>query len=71
MFKRLFWFTSGAASGAAGSWWLRKRVREEMQRFTPGGMKQEATKRFHQARQDARSATTEVRNLAERYNKRG
>lgn len=70
MFKRLFWFGSGAATGAAGSFWVRKRVQRQMQRFTPAGIREQAVHKAKQAAADAQSALNEGRSLARNYRER-
>lgn len=64
MFKRLFWFTSGAATGAAGSFWVRRRIQEKLRRYTPGGVKDQAVAKARQATADARTMVNEGRALA-------
>jgi hypothetical protein len=67
VFKRLIWFTSGAASGAAGSVWVRRRIRDRLARYTPGGFKQQAVARAKKASTDAKIAIDEGRRLAQQY----
>ena len=67
MFKRLIWFSSGAASGAAGSWWVRRRIRERLARYTPGGLREQAIGRAKKATQEAKVAVDEGRRLAREY----
>ncbi len=67
MFKRLIWFTSGAASGAAGSVWVRRRIRERLSRYTPEGVKQQALAKAKKASADAKTAIEEGRRLAQDY----
>lgn len=69
MFKRLIWFSSGALSGAAGSWYVKRRVQQKLQRFTPGGVRDRATARAKQAQADAKVALSEGRRLAQDYRK--
>lgn len=65
MFKRLIWFSSGAVSGAAGTWYVKRRIQEKMRRFTPGGVRDRATARAKQAQADAKVALAEGRRLAQ------
>jgi len=69
VFKRLFWFGSGALSGAAGSWYVKRRIRERMQRFTPAGMREQALVKARKAQTDAKIALAEARRLAADYRK--
>ena len=64
MFKRLFWFSSGAATGAAGTVWVRRRVQQQLRRFTPGGIRDQAVARARRAGADARVVIEETRSLA-------
>lgn len=45
MFKRVFWYGSGVASGVAGSWWAKRKVRKQMERYTPAGIRRQATEK--------------------------
>jgi len=67
VFKRLIWFSSGALSGAAGSWYVKRRIQEKLRRFTPGGVREQAAARAKQARVDAKIALAEGRRLATDY----
>ena len=67
MFKRLFWYGSGVASGVAGTWWTRRKVRKQMERYTPKGMKEQARHRANQARSDAAVAVSDGRQRLRRY----
>ena len=67
MFKRLIWFSSGALSGAAGSWYVKRRVQEKLRRFTPGGVKEQALAKAKQAQSDAKIALAEGRRIARDY----
>ncbi|MFT4989594.1 MAG: hypothetical protein ACI9BK_002369, partial [Acidimicrobiales bacterium] len=49
MFKRLIWISSGAVSGAAGSWYVKRRIQEKLRRFTPGGVRSQAVARAKRA----------------------
>ena len=64
MFKRLFWFTSGAATGAAGSWYVKRRIKEKMRQFTPGGIRDRAIARARKASADAKIVRAVGRRLA-------
>lgn len=67
MFKRLFWFSSGAATGAAGSWYIKRRIQEKLRRFTPGGVRDTAVAKAKQAGADAKIALAEGRRIAAEY----
>jgi len=67
VFKRLIWFGSGALSGAAGSWYVKRRIQERLQRFTPGGVRQQAVARAKKAQADAKVALAEGRRIANDY----
>lgn len=69
MFKRLFWFGSGAISGAAGSWYVKRRIQERLRRFTPAGMREQAVVKAKKAQADAKLALAEARRLAADYRK--
>lgn len=69
MFKRLFWFGSGAVSGAAGSWYVKRRIQERLRRFTPAGIREQALVKAKQAQRDAKTALAEARRLAADYRK--
>lgn len=42
MFKRLFWLTVGLTVGSGGSFWLMRKLRQTVERFTPERMRQDA-----------------------------
>ena len=67
VFKRLIWFSSGALSGAAGSWYVKRRIQEKLRRYTPGGIRDQAVARAKQAQADAKTAVAEGRRLAKDY----
>ena len=71
MFKRLFWYGSGVASGVAGSWWTKRKVRKQMERYTPAGMRRQAaekaTQRVDQVRGDAAVAFADGRDRLRKY----
>jgi len=69
VFKRLIWFSSGALSGAAGSWYVKRRIQEKLRRFTPGGVREQAVARAKKAQADAKIAVAEGRRLATDYRK--
>jgi hypothetical protein len=35
LIRRFFWFGTGASVGAGGVWWVRRRVRRAIMRYTP------------------------------------
>lgn len=67
MFKRIIWFGSGVASGVAGSSYVRRKVKQQVERFTPEGIKQQAvqrsTEKAEQFRDDLTSYLNEGRDL--------
>ena len=67
MFKRLIWFGSGAVSGAAGGWYVKRRVQAKLRRFTPGGVREQALATAKRAQADAKIAVAEGRRLAREY----
>lgn len=71
MFKRIVWFGSGVASGAAGSWYVKRKVREKVERFTPAGIRSQATERVQQLgatiRTKSEAAVTDGREVVRRY----
>ncbi len=69
MFKRLIWFSSGALSGAAGSWYVKRRIQEKLRRFTPGGVREQAVARAKRAQADAKIMVAEGRRMASDYRK--
>ena len=69
MFKRLIWFSSGALSGAAGSWYVKRRIQEKLRRFTPGGVREQAVARAKRAQADAKIMVAEGRRMANDYRK--
>ena len=69
MFKRLIWFSSGAVSGAAGGWYVKRRIQEKLRRFTPGGAREQAVARAKRAQADAKIAIVEARRVASEYKK--
>lgn len=60
MFKRVFWYGSGVASGVAGSWWAKRKVRKQMERYTPQGMKRQATEKAAQRVDQAKGSASVV-----------
>ena len=67
VFKRLIWFSSGAVSGAAGGWYVKRRIQEKFRRFTPGGVREKAVARAQRAQADAKIVIAEGRRLAQDY----
>lgn len=67
MFKRLFWFSSGAATGAAGTMWVRRRIQQQLQRFTPAGVREQAVTRAKRAAADAQVLVREGRTIVRAY----
>ena len=69
VFKRLIWFCCGAISGAAGSWYVKRRIQEKLRRFTPGGVREQAVVRAKRVQSDAKIVVAEGRRLARGYRK--
>jgi len=69
VFKRLIWFSSGAVSGAAGGWYVKRRIHQKLRRFTPGGAREQAVARAKRTTADAKIALAEARRLAIDYKK--
>jgi len=67
VFKRLIWFGSGALSGAAGSWYVKRRVQEKLRRFTPGGVRDQARTQAKKAQASAKTIVSEGRRVATDY----
>ncbi|MGH9214361.1 MAG: hypothetical protein ACRD2C_27390 [Acidimicrobiales bacterium] len=61
MFKRLFWFTSGAGLGFGGAMWVRRRVRRAVARYAPERVTSEVTTNVRQVGTDLREALCEGR----------
>lgn len=61
MFKRLFWFGSGVASGAAGSWWAQRKVRKQLERYTPKGIRDQAKAKAQVSLADGRHRAQRLR----------
>ena len=70
MFKRLFWFSSGAATGAAGMVWVRRRIQQQLARLTPAGMREQAVTKAKRAAADAQVLVRESRTIVQAYRER-
>lgn len=42
MFKRAFWFGSGVASGVAGSVYVKRKVKQQVEKLTPEAIRKQA-----------------------------
>lgn len=61
MFKRLFWFTTGAAAGFGGSYWLQRRVRQAVERLTPASVQEDLKAAITEGRIAMRTRELELR----------
>jgi hypothetical protein len=61
MFKRTFWFTTGATAGFGGAMWLRRRVLQTVQRYTPEHVQADVADSVKRWRRDVRAAVAEGR----------
>lgn len=43
--KRIFWMTTGYATGAASSWWVQRKVKKEVEKVIPNAVRNEVTTR--------------------------
>ncbi len=43
--KRIFWMTTGYATGAASSWWVQRKVKKEVEKVLPNAVRNEVTNR--------------------------
>jgi hypothetical protein len=67
MFKRTFWFTTGATAGFGGAMWIRRQVLRQVRRFTPEHVQDEVTTSVRRFGTDLRAAVGEARaSMAER-----
>lgn len=67
MFKRTFWFTTGATAGFGGAMWIRRQVLRTVRRFTPEQVQAEVATSVRRLGTDLRAAVTEARSsMAER-----
>lgn len=67
MFKRTFWFTTGATAGFGGAMWIRRQVLRQVRRFTPEQVQAEVTTSVRRLGTDLRAAVGEGRtSMAER-----
>lgn len=67
MFKRTFWFTTGATAGFGGAMWIRRQVLRTVRRFTPEQVQAEVTTSVRRLGTDVRAAVVEARqSMAER-----
>ncbi len=47
--KRIFWMTTGYATGAASSWWVQRKVKKEVEKVIPNAVRNEVTNRVSAA----------------------
>lgn len=68
MFKRVIWFSMGAAAGAAGTVWTERTVRRQLDRARPANIADSARRAVKAAVEEGRSAAREREiELRERY----
>lgn len=56
MFKRVFWFTSGAAAGLGGSFWVMRTLRQKVNRYAPDQVADNVAASLRGARDELRAA---------------
>ena len=61
MFRRLFWFGTGATAGLGGAVWVRRRVLRTVQRYTPERVQADVSTSVRRLGTDLRAAVTEGR----------
>jgi hypothetical protein len=61
MFRRTFWFTTGATAGFGGAMWVRRQVLRAVRRFTPEQVQAEVTTSVRRLGTDLRAAVSEAR----------
>ena len=61
MFKRTFWFTTGATAGFGGAMWIRRRVLRAVRRYTPEHVQAEVSSSVRRIGTDLRRAVREGR----------
>lgn len=66
MFKRVIWFGSGFASGAASSWYVKRKVKAKVERFTPAGIRNQAGEQARRLQGEAKRAVNDGVGVAKR-----
>jgi hypothetical protein len=61
MFKRAFWFSTGATAGFGGAMWVRRKVLRAVRRYTPEHVQDEVTTSVRRLGTDLRDAVAEGR----------
>lgn len=61
MFKRTFWFTTGATAGFGGAMWVRRQVLRTVRRYTPEQVQAEVATSVRRFGGELREAVTEAR----------
>ncbi|HET9612394.1 MAG TPA: hypothetical protein VFP06_22455 [Acidimicrobiales bacterium] len=61
MFKRTFWFTTGATAGFGGAMWIRRQVLRAVRRYTPEHVQAEVSSSLRRVGTDLRRAVREGR----------
>jgi len=61
VFKRLFWLTVGVTLGSSGSFWLMRKVRQTVERFTPQRLTQDVATGARSFGAELRAAVDEGR----------
>jgi hypothetical protein len=58
MFKRAFWFTTGATAGFGGAMWIRRQVLRAVRRYTPEQVQADVGTSVRRLGTDLRDAVT-------------
>ena len=61
MFKRTFWFTTGATAGFGGAMWIRRQLLRVVRRYTPEHVQAEVSSSLRRVGTDLRRAVREGR----------
>ena len=61
MFKRAFWFTTGATAGFGGAMWIRRQVLRTVRRYTPEHVQADVSSSVRRFGTDLRDAITQGR----------
>lgn len=61
MFKRTFWFTTGATAGFGGAMWIRRQLLRAVRRYRPEHVQAEVTSSVRRIGADLRRAVREGR----------
>ena len=67
MIKRAVWFGSGFTAGLAGSYWVKRAVRQRVERYAPEHLRHQAADRARDLRHDVLTAVNEGREAMRRH----